>query len=622
MGRSPRSRKARSAPFRGSVPPIFDNDGQYSELLAIVLSLLLPYDLVQLSRVNKRFHSVLLSGAALEWKRAKLSMPHVPPLPATPPWLNELQYASLCFEDHCQGCLAPDVGATGRIWQYGVRLCDGCRQSRFVAESSVDLRAILGNGIKTVFRRISSFVPAVYFAGQDGPYLYIHAVDSFAKQLADGKNRDIPQSILNTWRGRILTIQLTHTQIYREWIQDRYRRAEQELLELLDQRRNAMLDKVVDLGYQPEVDHLGLSYEGLTGSITQIMAKPQPLTSSEWGRIKSTVEDWFRLRRYNQERLFLRKTMMNRLGMLDAALKSYFEQSARLVTPHAVDIALHQEIRTVCQLHPSVFLTVAAFTQLVPEIYQSWASHRRSVLNGLICTDEQHLPMLPLVENRAIKTRSSKRRGPTDPLELARAVFFCTFCCSAMNWSTATVHECLYGQDSVWERTKERVPFLDGYIPTIEGDVFESACLIAYQGRLSWSVVGLRGCTNVATKVVAACGLDPGSAVAEDLDKHDPRIACGLCSIARKTLVVMGWRTAVLHDLRQHGDSSCQWKAISKHIREKVEQVEQNTSSQSQRDFRSEAYWTCGLCGYPGSGRVFNAVSDSSDRISRHLQTQ
>ncbi|KAI0709167.1 hypothetical protein C8Q76DRAFT_601064, partial [Earliella scabrosa] len=62
-----------------------------------VLSYLHPLDLIQVARTTRVLRTFVLS-ARLEWRLVRATIPTLPPCPS---WMNELQYATLCFEKHC-----------------------------------------------------------------------------------------------------------------------------------------------------------------------------------------------------------------------------------------------------------------------------------------------------------------------------------------------------------------------------------------------------------------------------------------------------------------------------------------------------------------------------------------
>ncbi|KAI0688947.1 hypothetical protein C8Q76DRAFT_634995, partial [Earliella scabrosa] len=83
-----------------------------------------PKDLLNLSRIDRETYNHLKSpDANLYWRRARRN---VPGLPDCPEWLTEMEFAALCFEEHCQKCLVTDDTSRQPMWQLYVRYCAQC----------------------------------------------------------------------------------------------------------------------------------------------------------------------------------------------------------------------------------------------------------------------------------------------------------------------------------------------------------------------------------------------------------------------------------------------------------------------------------------------------------------
>ncbi|KAI0735936.1 hypothetical protein C8Q76DRAFT_610419, partial [Earliella scabrosa] len=89
-----------------------------------IYAYLMPIDLLNLSRIDKDTHDYFKGpNAELYWRVARRN---VPSLPGCPSWLTEMRYATLCFEDHCQSCLAVDDNSKNPLWQFYTRYCTRC----------------------------------------------------------------------------------------------------------------------------------------------------------------------------------------------------------------------------------------------------------------------------------------------------------------------------------------------------------------------------------------------------------------------------------------------------------------------------------------------------------------
>ncbi|KAI0711711.1 hypothetical protein C8Q76DRAFT_567737, partial [Earliella scabrosa] len=89
-----------------------------------ILSYLSPADLLHLARSYPALRAFVLSKQSLHiWKNARSNVEGLPPCPK---WLSEPRYASLCFDSHCDDCLA-EIGSAAVVWQFAGRYCLKCR---------------------------------------------------------------------------------------------------------------------------------------------------------------------------------------------------------------------------------------------------------------------------------------------------------------------------------------------------------------------------------------------------------------------------------------------------------------------------------------------------------------
>ncbi|KIM36165.1 hypothetical protein M413DRAFT_449358 [Hebeloma cylindrosporum] len=95
-----------------------------------------PVDVLSLSRTTRSLRKILLEPHARGiWRR---SLANIRGFPLCPPDLNEIQYASLAFDNFCTFCLA--TGGVGRVlWVCRVRCCQKCMKQQFASEDELDL---------------------------------------------------------------------------------------------------------------------------------------------------------------------------------------------------------------------------------------------------------------------------------------------------------------------------------------------------------------------------------------------------------------------------------------------------------------------------------------------------
>ncbi|KAI0644322.1 hypothetical protein C8Q79DRAFT_914071, partial [Trametes meyenii] len=91
---------------------------------------LTPQDVLSLYRTNKALYAKLgnMSGTH-EWKEARKNIEGLLPCLT---WLTEPQFASLCFDSHCQICLRPNLESRCFLWHLNARYCDACLSDQSV----------------------------------------------------------------------------------------------------------------------------------------------------------------------------------------------------------------------------------------------------------------------------------------------------------------------------------------------------------------------------------------------------------------------------------------------------------------------------------------------------------
>ncbi len=244
--------------------------------------------------------------------------------------------------------------------------------------------------------------------------------------------------------------------------------------------------------------------------------------------------------RVNERSLYRR-----RLGLLQDAFKELKSRGEnKQVLPHPADLSRTPEIRTIVELivDGDTSLSVSVFSRLLPRLVEDWRKAREKELIAMS-------PFLPDTRRDAdspAASRPTERRSElSSPLHLACATYYCSSCHLPLLPSGALVHPCCYQLDTTWEGTVNDKQWLDGVLPIIEGDVYENACLVHFEGRLPWTSRPLRTLDVIMSKIIKACGEDPSKVTIAHMDKLNIQIACSNCAIEGRSALVMGWRAAV-----------------------------------------------------------------------------
>ncbi|KAI0738546.1 hypothetical protein C8Q80DRAFT_1275518 [Daedaleopsis nitida] len=216
-----------------------------SELRNEVYDYLTPPDLLNLFRVSKAFYEFFKgSASATHWIRACENMKG---LPDRPPWLSEIQYASLCFDKHCQRCLQVDESTELALWH------------------------VFGFGRKIekilpFFTHDGSVVGQAYFLRSD--------LDDFSLLLDGAIDREnvIARRQALTKERRQYAVQCDR------WEKATERARKQHLDEIRNTRYRDIYAIVQAHNYGPEMYNLGIGVEALPPNLRDFVQKAEPLS--------------------------------------------------------------------------------------------------------------------------------------------------------------------------------------------------------------------------------------------------------------------------------------------------------------------------------------------------------
>ncbi|CAL1712103.1 unnamed protein product [Somion occarium] len=125
------------------------------DVLFEIATWLEPLDLLHLTRISKSFYEVFASKSYMKlWERVNKN---VCMLPRCPPHLNNMQFISLLFEDHCQGCGADKNCKTS--YALSVRYCDSCWRERIRPGRELIIEFKLGKLDNSIFPLVPRQIP-------------------------------------------------------------------------------------------------------------------------------------------------------------------------------------------------------------------------------------------------------------------------------------------------------------------------------------------------------------------------------------------------------------------------------------------------------------------------------
>ncbi|KAI0755721.1 hypothetical protein C8Q74DRAFT_1373474 [Fomes fomentarius] len=616
-GTSPR-KKARTGTFvpAAALPrKLFNWENLPYDVQAMIYDQLAPLDLVMFSRVNKNMHRFLQAPASrLHWRAARA---RIDGLPQCPEWLSELQYASLCFEDRCQNCLETDYGSVSPLWEFYKRYCSECKTLNVSSLQPFD--GVPDGSYKTLFNgKVEDIFPCIFrqiFV--DGnfvrtPFFHCPEVGSFRDAVMEAGEAD---------RARIVLARQAATQLRREharrcaqW-ESKVRKIERQRIEQVKtDRLHDIYDSLVGLGFRGEMLNLGVKLRGLPNHLRELVQKPVPLTTSEWGSISPMFVSLLQERKTLDARHVLAEAMLFRLKRLDSVLKTN-RPVADDTWPAARDLTDISTVAHLIQVHHEVYIPESTYMAIVTEQVLPWRAQRENALLALL----PGLNVGELQVNSCGSRITRSKAPPLPPLSRKAALFWCVACDQLISGTTAMYHRCCYEYVDNWASVHPPCcrPWFDGvYSPLVLGneDIFKKISIVQARGLGAWSAGPLHGCTDIIHAIWAGCGLDIGAQ--ESCRKADDiRVACNLCCIQGKVVVAMGWRRAVHHTFEVHAGIEVQWKQVCGEIAAKVKQLEFGVRDYTIEKTQALARYSCRLCPWP-----HKRISMMFDELQGHFE--
>jgi hypothetical protein len=255
------------------------------------------------------------------------------------------------------------------------------------------------------------------------------------------------------------------------------------------------------------------------------------LTETVWENLRPDLIDILEAMR--EQRLHEDRSLVvaKHFGILRELVDKYTKKQPKpAVVPRAIDLALMEPFRS------AVFNTEAKKESRVTELSKledhvqplvaSWQDSANEFLAGL----------LPSIK------RSGKHKLGTSQLTLAAIFFRCHWCTEPISYPRVLVHNCLTktrsrsngDEDSGEELEDEKLLAL---VPSYAGMPWNYDKEVTFDEE-AW---------KCARSVIVACGEDPVTVTASQMDDKDRRVECLQCrtQTARGNRLVMKWRIAV-----------------------------------------------------------------------------
>ncbi|KAI0755734.1 hypothetical protein C8Q74DRAFT_1391754 [Fomes fomentarius] len=497
------------------------------------------------------------------WEYARGNVSGLLPCPT---WMTEGQYASMCFESNCHGCSTGDVGFSGNIWEYGVRTTVDNFMRKFPD----------GDYLNDFYRKPAAVLPLVSLMMPLGSQVELfHTMDAakLLDRIAHTSSDQSRHNLLSQSQAVTTEIYQSSSEYY-AWHERVIKAQQKEKAEILRIRHIEIMERLEQEGFENELHSLGLQYQGLTQAIRVLIERPQMLTEpdvlSEWIQIYPEIRTFLLQRRILHERLRRRNILAARLDIFRRALQQWKRRvcltEGPIPLPRPMDLASYEELRSIIiDIDSPLDYFGTQFATVLPGLTQRWQKERRLALLTLWFTGSGFT-------DSSLSTTCGTVHH-----------FFCTVCGTIDVLGEAMVHLCCYGTDtSGWDQTMNDMAWFDGVIPSINGELYDNACVVAFQGRLKWVPSPLRSCKDI---VHAFLKLPPRSLMKCDQSSllatlSRTRLACGHCGMQGAVMLVMGWKQGILHAHKRHAGKVESWFELPKRLQEVIQHEEQCSHDQ------------------------------------------
>ncbi|KAG9092251.1 hypothetical protein FS749_015893 [Ceratobasidium sp. UAMH 11750] len=290
------------------------------EIFTEIAYLLTPGDLIALSWSNKFFRNMLLQRSTVKmWQRAETNVPGLPPCPVG---MCEPQYAALVFTKYCTLCgestkskLDPHLHA---------RLCTSCRKaklSRFLPYGRFALvdSTLVDHSAGTTSAELKS-------TSRDYTIFSLtHVIDEVLEKQRHfrdaGKTKGLAKWEKN--QRKVISARRKHGDLLRSYLESVSNTREEELDGLKQQRRDAVSERLKELGWTDRDMELRFVNRKVWWTLVEV---PKPLTDRIWSSMLPKLiplleENRLKLSAYDKQagRIARRKCVHEFLGRMERA---------------------------------------------------------------------------------------------------------------------------------------------------------------------------------------------------------------------------------------------------------------------------------------------------------------
>ncbi|KAJ6504136.1 hypothetical protein C8R47DRAFT_178196 [Mycena vitilis] len=497
------------------------------DVLAEILTLLTPLDLLHLAWTSKALRAYIMSRSnAFVWKASR-AMVGMPPCPAE---LTEPQYAYLAFVSTCHG---PDCNKVCQliIWQFRARYCKKCLEAKTtyvspyldMMEKLAKIWSHVGPGTE-LFPNIPSRLHTrrTQLRYQIQLYQLSDLNDFFLKFHAiPAQDFGAMETLYRAHKAKTAAIN-EHAKLCGIWLTSTRRMRFSDLNAVYRRRQAAIRAKLEDLGWGEEINRLGWAKikDGHNA-----LREYRDLTERIWNKISAAVIQYIKdcvwedldCKHYFPRRWIAFEVWANYRASLPA--------DDVTILPPSLDVVFHPIFLAVIEAPPDTVVDTASFDAVIPKIPQVIAEWRADAEARLAKI------LLPASE-------------PVAALKLAKTVATCRVCHCSFVYPAILTHGC----------------FTRFYAPKdLRPDEAKYAEMYRTQETRMWTCEGFIRASDsgdAIRELLRVCGAEYETASVAEVDERNPIMSCVGCAHLRP----MNWRAAVNHTTSRTHAEGIQWR--------------------------------------------------------------
>ncbi|KAK0239425.1 hypothetical protein EDD85DRAFT_449636 [Armillaria nabsnona] len=548
---------------------------------------LYPLDLLHLARSTKAFRTILMCKSSLfVWRIVRISESLPEPMPdfSEPAWIN-LLYEAICHLCHRNISRTID-------FDFGARICSKCYED---GKSVLNKYDVIIDGTSD---DILDMIPWKFGIRKPHKNKFIYLKRDVDEVKAHILSLPEDQHEVYSQQRRLYVKEMYKcANRCHDWLRRQSRNREQELTRLRDERKSAIYEKLVALGYERDLESIRFP-DSLEEH--RLVKQTRPLTEKVWDNIHDEVVAFMetmrnkRLLREHTELVFSRK------ATAVSVLRTYKNSSVGLpyttILPSLPDFYDFAPVKHILELPSEVVVDIKSFDDVIPQLPSLVREWREHIHDELLRVAGHPNPSSLTSLDQKIQW-----------LELARNVFICNgpihlghpkilsypgvlshVCCTVQQWPDDSSLTEPYDKTVEWVRTTH----------------FFGAAYDDSWCRCAWNTEHLsinRRLSKTTVDLIRCLGFDPETATVQNLDEPLFYYRCKICAKECEPgdAEIYGWR-ALVHHLNGYWHTAIPTKRVDLTPKDfeklTVQSVKRNKKLKTYRMEVDDRVWCCVHC--------------------------